>query len=296
MPGVNPRATDAVPYWAMDDPITVAAKAASELCRQAGADRFDVAVVLGSGWKAAAGRLGDPSLDLPVTELPGFRASGVEGHEGRVLGIERGSVRVLCFRGRTHLYEGHGVAAAVHGVRTAVAAGCGIVVLTNACGAIDTTLVPGEPVLIADHISMTGVSPLVGAQFVDLTDLYAARLRRLAREVDPGLREGVYAHWPGPAFETPAEIRMLRTLGADLVGMSTVPEAIAAHALGAEVLAIALPTNLAAGLGDEKLSHLDVIAQGEASAERCAALLVAVIDQIGSPSSSSDSPSSAASR
>jgi purine-nucleoside phosphorylase len=151
-------------------------------------------------------------------------------------------------------------------------------------------------VLIRDHISLTGISPLVGAQFVDLSDLYAERLRALAHEVDPGLREGIYAHWRGPAFETPAEIRMLRTLGADLVGMSTVPEAIAAHALGAEVLALSLVTNLAAGLADEKLSHLDVIAAGEAAAERCAELLVGVLDQIGRPSSSSDSASSSGSR
>jgi purine-nucleoside phosphorylase len=188
------------------------------------------------------------------------------------------------------------VAAVVHGARTAVAAGCRVVVLTNAAGAVDTSLRPGEPVLIRDHISLTATSPLVGAQFVDLTDLYAARLRNLAREADPTLRQGVYAHWPGPAFETPAEIRMLRTLGADLVGMSTVPEAIAAHALGAEVLAFSLVTNLAAGLGEERLSHLDVIATGEAAADRCAGLLADVLDQIGRPSSSSDSASSAASR
>jgi len=279
-----------------DDPLDAAAEAAEELLRRAGRDRFDVALVLGSGWKATADRLGEPMLDIEVTELPGFLPSTVEGHEGRVLAVDHGDRRVLVFSGRTHLYEGRGVAAVAHGVRTAVAAGCQIVILTNACGAIDTSLRPGEPVLISDHISMTGVSPLIGAQFVDLTDLYAARIRSLAREVDPNLREGVYAHWPGPAFETPAEIRMLRTLGADLVGMSTVPEAIAAHALGAEVLAISLPTNLAAGLADDALSHLDVIAMGEASADRCASLLAGILDQIGSPSSSSDSASSAASR
>jgi purine-nucleoside phosphorylase len=276
--------------------VAVAARAAEILRERAGLDAFDVAVVLGSGWKSAAGRLGEALLDLAATDLPGFPPPAVEGHEGRIQGIDRHGQRLLVFLGRSHLYEGHGVAAVVHGVRTAVAAGCRVVVLTNAAGAVDTTLGPGEPVLIRDHISLTATSPLVGAQFVDLTDLYAARLRGLAREVDPALREGVYAHWPGPAFETPAEIRMLRTLGADLVGMSTVPEAIAAHALGAEVLAFSLVTNLAAGLGEEKLSHLDVIATGEAAAERCAALLAGVLDQIGRPSSSSDSASSAASR
>ena len=212
-------------------------------------------------------------LDVATTDLPGFARAAVPGHEGRVRAVRGGDRCLLVFSGRTHLYEGHGVDAVAHGVRTAVAAGCKTVVLTNACGGIEPSLGVGEPVLIYDHISLTGVSPLSGPQFVDLSDLYSARLRELAHQVDSSLREGVYAHWPGPAFETPAEIRMLRTLGADLVGMSTVPEAIAAHALGAEVLAIALVTNPAAGLGAEKLSHLDVTATGEASSERCAALL-----------------------
>jgi purine-nucleoside phosphorylase len=276
--------------------MRLAEQAAGALRRAARVHAFDVAVVLGSGWKTAAARLGEPAAELAATDLPGFSPPAVEGHEGRIQAFERKGQRILVFLGRAHLYEGRGVASVVHGIRTAVTAGCRIVVLTNAAGALDTSLRPGEPVLISDHISLTATSPLVGAQFVDLSDLYAERLRAMAREVDPSLKEGVYAHWPGPAFETPAEIRMLRTLGADLVGMSTVPEAIAAHALGAEVLALSLVTNLAAGLADEKLSHLDVIAMGEASAERCADLLVRVLDQIGSPSSSSDSASSPASR
>ena len=264
----------------MDAALTLAQEAADEVCRRSGLDAFDVAVVLGSGWKQTAERLGEAALDVATTDLPGFAPTAVAGHEGRLLAVDRGGQRILVFRGRTHLYEGHGVDAAAHGVRTAVKAGCRVVVLTNACGGITASFEPGQPVLISDHSSMTAVSPLVGAEFVDLTDLYAVRLRELAREVDPTLQEGVYAHWPGPAFETPAEIRMLRTLGADLVGMSTVPEAIAAHALGAEVLAVSLVTNPAAGLGDEKLSHLDVMAIGEASAERCAALLVGVLDRL----------------
>ena len=264
----------------MTDPLAAAQQAADELRSRAGVDSFDVAVVLGSGWKSAAGRLGETLLDVEATDLPGFAASTVLGHDGRVRAVRAGDRHVLVFSGRTHLYEGHGVDAVAHGVRTAVTAGAKVVVLTNACGGIEPSLGVGEPVLIYDHISMTGVSPLSGPQFVDLSDLYSARLRALAREVDPSLREGVYAHWPGPAFETPAEIRMLRTLGADLVGMSTVPEAIAAHALGAEVLAISLVTNPAAGLGAEKLSHLDVTATGEASSERCAALLSGILARI----------------
>jgi purine-nucleoside phosphorylase len=264
----------------MADPLATAEQAADELRNRAGAESFDIAVVLGSGWKAAAGRLGETVLDVATTDLPGFAPSTVLGHEGRVRAVRSDERNVLVFSGRTHLYEGHGVDAVVHGVRTAVSAGCRVVVLTNACGGIEPSLSVGEPVLIYDHISMTGVSPLSGPQFVDLTDLYSARLRELARQVDPGLREGIYAHWPGPAFETPAEIRMLRTLGADLVGMSTVPEAIAAHALGAEVLAISLVTNPAAGLGAEKLSHLDVTATGEASSERCTALLSGILARL----------------
>jgi purine-nucleoside phosphorylase len=264
----------------MQDPLAAAQEASSELHRLTGLDRFDVAVVLGSGWKGAVERFGAPVADLASTDLPGFAASGVVGHQGRIQAFDRDGRRVLAFLGRTHLYEGHGVAAVAHGVRTAIAAGAHVVVLTNAAGAINNDLTPGEPVLISDHISLTAVSPLAGAQFVDLTDLYAARLRAVARDVDPGLREGVYAHWRGPAFETPAEIRMLRTLGADLVGMSTVPEAIAAHALGAEVLAISLPTNWAAGITEQKLSHQEVIEMGEKAAPRCAALLSGILDRL----------------
>jgi purine-nucleoside phosphorylase len=280
----------------VDDPLAAAQAAAAELRRRTGVDRFDVALVLGSGWKGAVERFGAPIADLASTDLPGFAASGVVGHSGRVQAFDRDGQRVLAFLGRTHLYEGHGVAAVAHAVRTAVSAGAHTVVLTNAAGTMNPELEPGEPVLIRDHISLTAVSPLVGAQFVDLTDLYAARLRALAQEVDGSLREGVYAHWLGPAFETPAEIRMLRTLGADLVGMSTVPEAIAAHALGVEVLALSLPTNWAAGIAGQKLSHEEVIEMGETAGPRCAALLAGVLDQIGSPSSSSESASSSASR
>jgi len=265
----------------MPDPLSAAGEAATELRDRTGVDRFDVAVVLGSGWKTTAERLGEPAAEIAATDLPGFAPAAVAGHEGRIRAIERDGRHLLVFLGRTHLYEGQGMPAVAHGVRTAIAAGARTIVLTNACGAIDPELTPGEPVLIRDHISLTAQSPLVGAQFVDLSDLYSRRLRELARDVEPRLKERVYAHWHGPAFETPAEIRMLRTLGADLVGMSTVPEAIAAHALGAEVLAISLPTNWAAGITEHKLSHEEVTAMGEASAERCATLLAGILDRLG---------------
>jgi purine-nucleoside phosphorylase len=192
------------------------------------------------------------------------------------------------FLGRVHLYEGHDVGTVVHGVRTAVAAGCQVVVLTNAAGGIREGYQVGQPVLIRDHLNLTGRSPLAGrppppgypSRFVDLTGLYSARLRTLAAGADEGLAEGIYAALPGPHYETPAEIRMLRTLGADLVGMSTVLEAIAARHLGAEVLAISLVSNLAAGLAPHGLDHAEVVAAGQAAAGRMGSLLVGLLPVI----------------
>jgi purine-nucleoside phosphorylase len=193
----------------------------------------------------------------------------------RVVPVARRSV--LVFLGRTHLYEGGGVAAVVHGVRTAVAAGARSVVLTNAAGGLRPGLAVGQPVLISDHLNLTGRSPLVGPAFADLTDLYTKRLRALARRVDPTLAEGVYAALPGPQYETPAEIRMLRTLGADLVGMSTALEAIAASAAGAAVLGLSLVTNLVPGTGDTGPHHADVLRAGAAAAQRIGGLLAGIV-------------------
>jgi purine-nucleoside phosphorylase len=184
-----------------------------------------------------------------------------------------GDKHVLVLLGRTHLYEGHGIERVVHNVRTAAATGAGTVLLTNAAGGLRGSFGVGQPVLIADHLNLTARSPIVGANFVDLTDLYSQRLRTVAREIDPDLAEGVYAGLSGPHFETPAEIRMLRTLGADLVGMSTVLEAIAARAAGLEVFGLSLVTNLAAGMTGEPLSHQEVLEAGRASAEQMGSLL-----------------------
>jgi purine-nucleoside phosphorylase len=181
--------------------------------------------------------------------------------------------------GRTHLYEGHGVEPVVHGVRTAAAAGCRTIVLTNAAGGIRDGMRVGEPVLISDHLNLTSLSPLSGPAFTDLTDLYSPRLRKIAREIDPELAEGVYVGLPGPHFETPAEIRMFRLLGADLVGMSTVLEAIAARAAGVEVFGLSLVTNLAAGMTGEPLDHHEVLAAGAAAAGRMGALLRDLIER-----------------
>jgi purine-nucleoside phosphorylase len=271
------------------DPFDLAARAGQVLARATGVDRHDVAVVLGSGWRPAAARMGAVEAELATTDLPGFPASTVAGHPGSIRSIAApGGRRVLAFVGRVHGYEGNDPATVVHAVRTAHAAGCSVVVLTNAAGGIREGLTVGQPVLIADHLNLTGQSPVAGplppeglpARFVDLTDAYARRLRALAREVDPSLVEGVYAGLPGPHYETPAEIRMLQTLGADLVGMSTVWEAIAARHLGLEVLALSLVTNLAAGLSGEPLNHDEVLEAGQQSAERMGALLADVVDRL----------------
>jgi purine-nucleoside phosphorylase len=266
------------------DPIGTAEAAAAKIAELTGKKSHQVALVMGSGWISAADYLGTPTHEFEVTTLPGFPPPTVVGHGGVIRSYDlqgpNGLVHALVFLGRTHLYEGKGIEPVVHGVRTAVKAGCTVVVLTNACGGINRGYFVGQPVLIRDHISMTGVSPLIGADFVDLTDLYSKRIRTIVKNEDATLEEGVYVHWRGPAYETPAEINMLRTMGADLVGMSTVPEAIAAHALGAEVLGISLVTNAAAGVTGEKLSHEEVIAAGKAAAGRMGALLGKVLPQL----------------
>jgi purine-nucleoside phosphorylase len=261
-------------------PAASAAAAATALAEATGAAHHDVALVLGSGWVPAADALGTAQAEVPVTDLPGFAPPAVAGHAGRIRSVPVQGRNVLVLLGRTHLYEGRGVAPVVHGVRVAAAAGCRTVILTNAAGGLRAGLQVGQPVLIADHLNLTARSPLVGPRFVDLTDAYAARLRALAREVDPTLAEGVYAALPGPHYETPAEIRMLRTLGADLVGMSTVLETIAARAEGCEVLGISLVTNLAAGSTGEPLDHEEVLAAGRACAGRMGELLARLIGKL----------------
>ncbi|SEM35260.1 purine-nucleoside phosphorylase [Rhodococcus maanshanensis] len=255
------------------DPFGTAARAASELAERTGVPAHDVAVVLGSGWQAAADAFGAPSATVPMADLPGFAAPSASGHAGQVRSVRVGDTRVLLLLGRTHAYEGHDLSRVVHPVRTACAAGAGTVILTNAAGGIREGMSVGTPVLISDHLNLTARSPLVGAEFVNMVDAYSPDLRALARRIDPTLTEGVYAGLPGPHYETPAEIRMLRVLGADLVGMSTVHEAIAVRAIGARVLGLSLVTNLAAGITGEPLDHSEVLAAGSASAARIGELL-----------------------
>ena len=266
------------------DPLAAATAAAKEITERTGVASHDVALVMGSGWVSAVDALGIAQYECNAEDITGFLPPTVEGHSGKVRSYEIEAngkkLRALVFLGRTHLYEGKGVEPVVHSVRTAVKSGCKVVILTNACGGINKAYKVGQPVLIRDHISLTAVSPLSGATFVDLTDLYSKRIREIVKKEDSSLEEGVYVHWRGPTYETPAEIIMMRTMGADLVGMSTVPEAIAAHALGAEVLGISLVTNAAAGVTGEKLNHEEVIAAGKAAADRMGALLKGVIPKL----------------
>jgi purine-nucleoside phosphorylase len=269
------------------DPFARAKASAATLRRLTGVPDFNAAVVLGSGWLAAADAIGSPELEVPLADLGGFEQPTTEGHAPAVRYIKNGNHRILLFLGRVHMYEGHDPQSVVHGVRTAIAAGCRTVVLTNAAGGVNPAYGVGQPVLISDHLNLTGRSPLSGpipagypSRFTDLTEAYSRRLRDLARRHDPALAEGVYAMLPGPHYETPAEIRMLRTAGADLVGMSTALETIAARHLGAEVLAISLVTNPAAGLAGQPLDHREVLAAARDSAARIGELLAAVLPQM----------------
>ncbi len=262
------------------DPDALARTAAGVVAERTGVAEHDVVIVLGSGWAPAVAALGPSTATLPMADLPGFTPPTAVGHTGQLSSVCIGAHRVLVLAGRVHAYEGHALRHVVHPVRTACAAGAQTVVLTNAAGGVRSDFAVGQPVLISDHLNLTARSPLVGAQFVDLVDAYSPRLRALAREVDPGLAEGVYAGLPGPHFETPAEIRMLRALGADLVGMSTVHETIAARAAGAEVLGVSLVTNPAAGITGEPLSHVEVLAAGAESATRMGTLLAAVVARL----------------
>ncbi|GGF40533.1 purine nucleoside phosphorylase [Marmoricola endophyticus] len=257
-----------------------AAAAARVLAERTGVERHDVALVMGSGWLPAVDALGTTTAEVASTELPGFAPPAVAGHAGTIRSVRSGDRDLLVFLGRTHLYEGLGVRPVVHGVRTAAAAGCRAVVLTNGCGGLDPSWSPGTPVLISDHVNLTATSPIEGASFVDLTDLYSPRLRALCRSVDASLAEGVYAQFRGPHYETPAEVRMAGGLGASLVGMSTTLEAIAAREAGMEVLGLSLVTNLAAGISDSPLNHEEVLAAGKAAATRMGDLLAAVVPGI----------------
>jgi purine-nucleoside phosphorylase len=243
-----------------------------------GRDHHKVAIALGSGLGGAGGAPvgGEP---IPYGEIEGMPSSTVVGHEGALYSGEVGGVPVLLFSGRVHLYEGHDARTVTRWVTLAVEAGCDTIVLTNAAGGIRPDLEVGAPYLISDQLNLTGMSPLIGAhdergpRFPSMVDVYDPELRALERKVDPTLGEGVYAGLLGPAYETPAEVRMLATAGADFVGMSTVLEAMMARYLGARVLGLSLITNLGAGLTDEEPTHEEVARIGALASDRVQELL-----------------------
>lgn len=264
-----------------NDPQALAAQAAQVIAEQTNVEKHDIALVLGSGWGQAAELVGETTHTLDATTIPGFHASAVPGHKGTISSILTDSgKRVLVLGARTHFYEGRGVRSVVHPIRTAAAAGCQTLVLTNGCGGLNENWTPGTPVMISDHINLTATSPLEGATFVDLTDLYSSRIREIAREVDSSLDEGVYAQFTGPHYETPAEVQYAKRIGADLVGMSTALEAIAARHAGMEIFGMSLVTNLAAGISPVPLSHEEVIEAGQAAGPRISKLLAQIIAKL----------------
>ena len=263
------------------DPYADAKAAAAAIRDRFGLDRLDIGLVLGSGWKSGVDELGEPLAECALEEIPGFLPPVVAGHGGKLILVRTPNDKIAAIlTGRTHYYEKRGVEAVVHGVRTLAAAGATTMVLTNGCGGLDVEIAPGTPVLLRDHINLTGATPLVGARFVDLTDAYSRRLRDLARSVDPTLTEGVYVQFPGPDYETPAEVRMAGILGGTLVGMSTTLETIAAREAGMEVLGISLVTNLAAGISPEPLSHAEVLEAGKEAEPVISELLARVVAAI----------------
>jgi purine-nucleoside phosphorylase len=262
-------------------PFEVAEAAAQRIAAITEVAQHDIAITLGSGWASAIDLLGEVTHEIPARELPGFGESSVPGHSPMIRSVRGTSgTRILVLGARAHLYEGRGVRAVAHGARVAASCGAHTFVMTNASGGIRPEWTPGTPVLISDHINFTAVSPIEGATFVDMGDAYSARLRAIATSVDATLEQGVYIGFRGPQYETPAEIRAARAMGADLVGMSTVIETIAARESGLEVLGLALITNHAAGVSNEVLTHESVLAAGRAAEARMAKLLADIVEQL----------------
>ena len=263
------------------NPFEIADQAAAKIAELTGVQQHDIALTLGSGWAKAADLIGETVATIPATDILGFSAPAVQGHVATIRSIKLPSGKfALVLGARTHYYEGHGVRRVVHGVRTAAATGVKTMILTNGAGGIKETWKPGTPVLISDHINLTANSPLEGATFIDLTDLYSKRLRELAQTVDASLDEGVYCQFRGPHYETPAEVQMAKAIGGHIVGMSTALEAIAARQSGMEILGLSLITNLAAGIQKTPLSHAEVLEAGREAETRISALLAQIVAKI----------------
>ncbi|MEP6892725.1 MAG: purine-nucleoside phosphorylase [Gaiellaceae bacterium] len=257
--------------------------AAADLVRGRSSLEPRVAVVLGSGLGGFADELEDP-VEIPYGDVPGWPVSTAIGHAGTLALGKVGDVPLAVMRGRAHLYEGFSASEVVFGVRVLGRLGVRTIVLTNACGGVREDLAPGDLVLVRDHINLQGTSPLIGPnddllgpRFVDMSDAYDPSLRAATHEAASRLgfelSDGVYAAWLGPAFETPAEVRFSRAVGADLVGMSTVPEVLAARHMGLRCLAISCVTNMAAGVVPEPIDHEKVLEVGAAAQGRLTALL-----------------------
>ncbi|AOY56401.1 purine-nucleoside phosphorylase [Candidatus Rhodoluna planktonica] len=263
------------------NPFEIASQAAEVIRQKTSVESHEIALTLGSGWAKAADLIGETVATIPATEIPGFSKPALAGHIGNIRSIKLPNGKhALVLGARTHFYEGHGVRRVVHGVRTAAAAGAKTMILTNGAGGIKDTWKPGTPVLISDHINLTSASPLEGATFIDLTDLYSAKLREIAKTVDATLDEGVYCQFRGPQYETPAEVQMAKIIGGHIVGMSTALEAIAARQSGLEILGLSLITNLAAGIQKTPLSHQEVIEAGVAAEARISKLLAEIVSKL----------------
>lgn len=267
------------------DPIHALHAAAVVIAARTGVDNHDAAVVLGSGLSDYARHL-EGAIEIPYRDIPGFPVPQVVGHGGVLLSVPIAGKRLLVLAGRVHAYEGWRMSEVVFGVRAAVSTGVRNVMLTNAAGGVSDRLSPGDLAIISDHLNLTGRSPLrgpnddrIGPRFPDMSEVYSIGLRsdlaNVFGEVGVEPHEGVYAWFPGPSFETPAEVRMAGILGADLVGMSTVPEAIAARHMGANVVAVSLVTNLAAGISPTPLSHDEVTS----TAARAASTFRSILDR-----------------
>ena len=237
----------------------------------------EVAIVLGSGLNVLVSEI-DSANSVAYSEFRELPKPSVPGHTGRFVLGNLGNTRVIFAQGRVHLYEGHAARDVAAGIRILAAAGIKRLILTNAAGLVNENFAPGSWMMISDHLNLTGTTPLLGsAQFLDLTETYSKKWRaeftRAAKAENIGLHEGVYAGLLGPQYETPAEVRMLRSLGADAIGMSTVLEAVQARALGLEVAGFSCLTNWAAGIGDSPLSHEEVLETGKSAVAEFARLL-----------------------
>jgi purine-nucleoside phosphorylase len=244
-----------------------------------------VGIILGSGLGSFADTL-ENRKETPYSDIPGWPKSTAGGHAGKLVTGQLGGIDVIVAAGRAHLYEGYTAQQVAYPIRELASRGVTKLVITNAAGGVNLSYKPGDLVLISDHINLMGVNPLTGPneehfgpRFPDMSDAYSHEYREIAKQAGV-LKEGVYAALPGPSYETPAEIRYLRTIGADLVGMSTVPEVIAANHMGIKVLGISCVTNMAAGILPRKLTHQEVIETGDRVKDTLAALLRAVIPRL----------------